>query len=71
MPDSSDKTPKTFVYLETEVKLTGRTAKRDVGKPSRRNTTPQKQVVHEITPADSENGSWVKWVRLAELFEIE
>lgn len=73
MPESSEQTPKTYVYQETEVKLTGRTAKRAAGGKASRRTpkTTTEQVVYEITPAEIENGSWKKWVRMAELYEIE
>jgi len=53
---------KTFVYNNTEVILTGRVAQRQM---SRKLST-----LHEIRPADSQNGSWKKWVKLTDLHEI-
>jgi hypothetical protein len=61
---------KTYVYTNTEVKLTGRTANKEM-KSARKGKEPTVHVLHEITPADPENGSWKKWVRLGELFEIK
>ena len=59
---------KKYVYNGSEVVLTGRTAER------KRKTTKRVQtredILHEITPADDEEGSWKKWVRLDELYEI-
>ena len=54
---------KVYVYHETEVILTVRTAT----KPLRNEKI---DTIHEITPADKENGSWKKWVRIKELHEI-
>ena len=63
---------KTYVFQNTEVKLTGRTANKEL-KPTRR-TKPGEQNVatlFEITPVDPMNGTWKKWVRMEELFEIK
>jgi len=60
---------KTYVYTNTEVRLTGRTANKEL-KSTRKGKESTVAVLHEITPADPENGSWKKWVRMAELFEI-
>jgi hypothetical protein len=60
---------KTYVYKETEVKLTGRTAEKEI-KGLRKGTPSRVAVLHEITPVDSLNGSWKKWVQMVELFEI-
>lgn len=64
---------KTFVFNNTEVKLTGRTANKEL-KSTRRgakaNANPTVAVLFEITPIDQLNGSWKKWVKMAELFEI-
>ena len=54
---------KTYVYNDTEVKLTQRIAERTVRKKT--------QTLYEIQPANPENGSWRKWVMLQELFEIK
>lgn len=56
----------TFVWNDTEVKLTGREAKREV--KGRQGT---RFVIRlEITPADNEDGSWKKWVLEKELLTI-
>lgn len=60
---------KTYVFTNTEVKLTGRTANKEL-KSTRKGKASVIHVLHEITPSDPENGSWKKWVRMAELFEI-
>lgn len=60
------------IYLcdNIEVKLTGRIAEKEVGKEgSRRGVRTDTQ--HEITPADNEEGTWTKWVRLSDLYEIK
>jgi len=54
---------KTYVYESIEVKLTGRSAIRTL-----KNKKVDTRV--EITPASSEEGSWKKWVRQLELYEI-
>ncbi len=61
---------KTYVYHDTEVKLTGRTAEKEL-KPSRRGAPNTVAILNEITPTDPLNGSWKKWVRMIELFEIK
>lgn len=61
---------KTYVYKETEVKLTGRTAQKGL-KALRKGKEDRVAVLHEITPCDPLNGSWKKWVQMAELFEIK
>ncbi len=62
--------PKTYVYRDTEVKLTGRTADKEL-KSTRRTKEPSVVTLHEITPVDSMNGTWKKWVRMTELFEVK
>lgn len=54
----------TFVYEQAEVTKTGRTAvlKRNTGKLD---------TLFEITPVDQMVGSWKKWVRDMELFEVQ
>ena len=54
---------KTYVLNGTEVKLTGRVAEKQLRKG--------KDELYEVQPADFENGSWKKWVRLIELYEIK
>lgn len=53
----------TYVYENVEVQKTGRTAQKTLKSGS------VDQLV-EITPVDSMVGSWKKWVRDAELFEV-
>ena len=65
-----DEQEKTYVHKDIEVKLTGRTANKEL-KATRRNQNPSAVMLYEITPVDSMNGSWKKWVRMAELFEIK
>jgi len=60
---------KTYVYNETEVKMTGRTAKKELEARGRR-TTAKVYTLYEVTPADNENGSWKNWVKITDLFEI-
>ena len=65
-----------YVYNESEVVLTGRTAERKLARPPARSGSSRKvpdrvYTLHEVTPSDPENGSWKKWVRLEELFEIK
>ena len=56
------------MYGDSEVKLTGRVAQREVRRTRR---TPQSFVeLVEITPTDLTNGSWKKWVNFGELFKI-
>lgn len=62
-------TDKTYVYNETEVKLTGRTAKKTLEAKGRR-SEPKVFMLYEITPADKENGSWKNWVKMTDLYEI-
>jgi len=63
-----------YVFDNLEVKLTGRTAfKEPKSQAGRRRFRPNEQteILHEITPADQELGSWKKWVPLAELYKIK
>lgn len=69
-------TEKTYVYNDTEVNLTGRTAEREM-KPAATATSRLRKVASssvalvEITPVDPETGSWKKWVRMVDLYEIK
>lgn len=60
---------KTYVYDNAEVKLTGRKAQKKVNSRGRGGETKIHELV-EITPADLENGSWKRWVKMAELYEV-
>lgn len=53
---------KTYVFKETEVVLTGKRAERKL--------RTKTDTLYEIKPADSENGTWTKWVRMTDLYEI-
>lgn len=56
-------TDKAYVFNGTEVVLTGKIAKRTL-------RSGKETAVHEIRPRLKENGTWTKWVRMNELFEI-
>lgn len=62
MPDSSEQ--KTYLLDDVEVVFTGRTAKRKLKKD-------RIDERFEVKPADKEFGSWTKWVRITDLYEIE
>ncbi len=53
----------TFLFEDVEVKKTGRTAKRTL----RNNKVDER---FEITPVDSMQGAWKKWVLERDLYEI-
>ena len=55
---------KTYVVDSTEVKLTGRTAR----KPGVSGSTLE---LIEITPVDEDQGTWKKWVPRQSLFVID
>ena len=55
---------KRYVYDNVEVVKTGRTA----SKPLRSGKVDE---LYEVTPIDTIIGSWKKWVRDAELFEVQ
>lgn len=57
---------KSYVYQDTEVKLTGRKASKPAVTPGGKSVT-----LIEITPLDEDNGTWKKWVPMSVLFEIE
>lgn len=54
---------KTYVYDNAEVKKTGRTASKTL-------KSGAKDHLVEVTPVDPMVGSWKKWVREIELFEV-
>ena len=75
MSESSNETKnKAYVHEGVEVVLTGRIAKKEKKRPTGRRgmstTVPSIDLIHEITPKDREVGSWKKWVKMTELFEI-
>jgi len=65
---------KRYVYNGVEVVLTGQKAERKIEAKNPRTraySKPRVDTIYEITPADSETGSWKKWIRLEELYLIE
>lgn len=60
---------KTYVFGDLEVKLTGREATKTLEAKGRRLKT-KTFTLYEITPADHEEGSWKKWVKITDLYEI-
>lgn len=64
-PDSSPQAPQTFVFETTEVKKTGRTARKRSG------MTGKDLIMYEITPVDPEAIQWKKWVPEDQLFTID
>jgi len=63
MPESSGQT-KTWLFDNIEVVLTGRKANRKL-----KNDKVDERI--EIQPAAEEEGTWKKWVRQSDLYEIE
>lgn len=61
---------KTYVHNDLEVKLTGRVAEKQLPAVGR-NKEPKITQLYEITPQDQETGSWKKWVRIVDLYEIK
>ena len=59
----------TYVYEGTEVRLTGRVAKRDTNDTTRRGTSKRTEHLVEIEPLQLEV-KWKKWVKKSDLFEI-
>ncbi len=62
-----------YIYDNTEVVMTGRTAVRNPKAKARRTGTrsPEKRdTLYEVKPADPEEGSWTRWVRMSDLYEI-
>ena len=62
MEESSEQIP-TFLFEDVEVRKTGRTAKRTL----RNNKVDER---FEITPVDTMQGVWKKWVRNSDLYNI-
>lgn len=52
----------TYVYDGSEVKKTGRTAKKE--------GVTKEMLLYEITPVDEMQGGWKRWVRLQDLYSI-
>lgn len=64
---------KKYVHNDTEVKLTGRIAEKSIPAIGRKKEEKPPRITHlyEITPVDPETGSWKKWVRMVDLYEIK
>lgn len=62
-------TDKTYVFGDIEVKLTGREASKTLEAKGRR-TENKVFILCEITPRDMSEGSWKKWVKMTDLYEI-
>lgn len=62
----------TYIYDNMEVVKTGRKAAKSVPpKKKRSERTPTNQdILFEITPADPDDGTWKRWVRQSDLYEI-
>lgn len=69
MSESSIDKDKKYVHEGTEVVMTGRMAKKERQSVGRR-AKATASLLYEITPADQEAGSWKKWVKIADLYEI-
>jgi hypothetical protein len=54
----------TYVYENVEVVKTGRTAKKTLN-------SGKVDILFEITPKNTDIGAWKKWVREADLFEVQ
>ncbi len=55
---------KTYVYENTEVVLTGRSASKTL-------RSGRVEKLYEITPKHSTSGVWKKWVDISALYEVE
>lgn len=65
---------KTYVIDNIEVILTGRSAEKEVGLTKTEvggRLLPRFDVLVEVTPLDKEEGSWKKWVRKIDLYEVK
>lgn len=63
MTDDNEKQEATYVFDQTEVKLTGRTAETTL-------RSGKIDTLHEVTPVESIVGSWKKWVDLSKLPKV-
>lgn len=63
----------TYIFDNTEVVKTGRKALKEKSpqKQNRSSRTPsQNDLLFEVKPAEPENGTWKRWVRLEDLYVI-
>lgn len=56
--------PQRYVYDNVEVVKTGRTAKKAL-------RSGKVDELFEVTPVEAFDGTWKKWVREGELFEVQ
>jgi hypothetical protein len=54
---------KSYVYENTEVIMTGRSATKEL-------RSGKIDTLYEITPKHSTSGQWKKWVNFSDLFEV-
>ena len=66
----TEKEKQTYVHDGVEIKLTGREARKESRRRTTRGTIPRVEILVEITPVDVESGTWKKWVKKEELYEI-
>jgi hypothetical protein len=65
MPASElESQPQRYVYDNVEVIKTGRMAKKEL-------RSGKVDELFEVTPVEAFDGTWKKWVRLSELFEVQ
>ena len=60
----------TYVHDGVEVELTGRDAQKKTSRRTTRGRIDGVDILVEITPVDKETGTWKKWVKKEELYEI-
>jgi hypothetical protein len=60
----------TYIYNNTEVKCTGRVAVKTKVERKDGKRVNSELKLYEVTPADPEQGSWVNWVALEDLYII-
>jgi len=61
-----------YIYEDTEVRLTGREATKQIGSgvSRRANSRANVDIKVEITPNDITTGAWKKWVSKDDLYTI-
>jgi len=63
-----------YVFEGLEVKKTGRIAQKEIPTKLKKrrggNASPRIDILYEVTPVDNETGSWMKWVKDEDLYEI-
>ena len=61
---------KTYVYNNTEVRLTGRVAKKPLPTTRKYGRSEAETELFEIEPFDPTERNWKKWVSMSDLYEI-